>query len=144
MYCYIAIYCIYADFPSQSNGTVGSNNNTNSLICNVTNDDNDTIFITSTIDVMITSSVINHTPVTTNATNSSDLSSSRPVIAYPVILSSVAGGLLGLCFIVCIVGLLLKRKLNRKHIKTNTFSPVNSLFYRYTNSVCSVICIDWY
>ena len=94
---------------------------------------------------MITSSNIDHTPVTTNvtsATNSFDHLSSRAVIAYPVILSSVAGGLLGLCFIVCIVGLLLKRKCKRKQ-KTHKFSPVaaNSLFYGYIKSVCSIYYI---
>ena len=93
---------------------------------------------------MITSSTTDHIPVISNATNSFDHLSSRPVIAYPVILSSVAGGILGLCFIVCIVGLLLKRKVNRSRnhkINTCTFSPVNSLLYRYTSSVCFII--DW-
>ena len=117
---------------------------TNSLACSITNRSNDikdnTTFITSTADVMITSSITDHpsssssssssTSTIINATNSSDYLSSRLAIAYPIIASSVAGVLLVLCFVGCIVGLLLKRKLNRKQ-KANTFSPVNSLFYRY-------------
>ena len=83
---------------------------------------------------MITSSTIGHpisgsTPIITNG---SDHLSSGAVIGYPVIISSVAGGLLGLCFIVCIVGLLIKIKLNRKRKTSSKFvlSPISSLFYR--------------
>ena len=92
---------------------------------------------------MITSSTIDHTPVITNATsvtNSSDHLSSRTVIAYPVIVSSVVGGLLGLCLILCIVGLLIRIKFNRKRKTSSKFalSPINSLFYRYISSVCNI------
>ena len=138
----------YADFAPTSTNTVGSNSNTNSQICSVNNSNdttnNATNFIISTTDVVITSSTTDHlfsgsTPIITNnatrATNNSDDLSSRSGTHYPVIVSSVAGGLLGLCFMLCIVGLLLKRKLTRKH-KTDTFSPVNSLFYRYTIASC--------
>ena len=93
------------------------------------------ILITSTTDIMITSSITDYPSssysinidVTTVANNSV---SSKPPIAYTVIASSVAGALLVLCFVGCTVGLLLKRKLNRKQ-KDNTISPVNSLFYKY-------------
>lgn len=91
---------------------------------------------------MITSSTIDHpisgsTPIITNG---SDHLGSKTAIGYPVILSSVAGGLLGFCFIVCIVGLLIKVKLNRKRKSSSKFalSSINSLFYRYASSVCNI------
>ena len=132
---YLLHFVVYA--PKSTNN-VRSDITTSSLACSITNRNNDikdnTIIITSTTDVMITSSITDHPSsssssgidVTTFANNSE---SSRPAIAYPIIASSVAGVLLVLCFIGCIVGLLLKRKLNRKQ-KSNTFSPINSLFYR--------------
>ena len=128
--------CFYADFVPLSI-TIDNNSTTNhvcSVISSNDNTNNATIFVTSTTDVII-SSTSDHpfsgsTPIiTNNATNNSDYLSSRPVIAYRVILSSVGGGLLGSCIMLCIVGLLVKRKPTRKHkIKTGTFSPVNSRY----------------
>ena len=132
---YLLHFVVYA--PTSTNN-VEFDITTNSLACSITNRNNDikdnTIIITSTTDVMITSSNTDHPSSSssssgTNATNSSDYLSSRPAITYPLIASSVAGALLVLCFVGCIVGLLLKRKLNRKQ-KANTFSPLNSLIYR--------------
>ena len=133
LHSYLIIY--YVDTSIRTTDSVTSNN---TLICNLTssNDDINYSAVTSTIDATMTSTTINHpissnTPYnnfnTTSTTNSSDHLSSKPVIAYPVIASCLAGGLLGLCFIVCIVGFLVKRKLH----KTNSTSPVNLLFDRY-------------
>ena len=136
-YIYTVIYIYYVDTSLRTTNSVTSNNTS---ICNLTssNDDinNSAVTTTSTIDVTMTSTTTNHpissnTPYnnfnTTSTTNSSDHLSSKPVIAYPVIASCLAGGLLGLCFIVCIVGFMVKRKLH----KTNSTSPVNLLFDRY-------------
>ena len=127
---------LYLDFPSRSS-SIGSDNTTNSNVINSTDDVNKaTVFITNMIDVTITNSNTNHpissrTPNntfnTTSATNSSDYLNRRTVI-----ISSLAGGLLGVFFIVCIVLLLLKRKLhkNHKNIGKFTLSQNNSLHQR--------------
>jgi len=131
-----------------TDNTVGSNsNNTNNLICNATNGDtensNTTIFNTFTTDAIvstttyessnwtvITSTASDILNTTINNTNSSDYASNRSLAVYPVILSSVAGGLLGLCIIVCIVGLLLTKKLHKRKTD-NTLESFDSLFNRY-------------
>ena len=133
----------YADFML-NNLTIGSNRNTNSYICSVTDSTNDindsTPYITSTTDVTVTSSTTSTTihPIsssvqinTSDATNTSGYLHSRPTI-YPVIISSLAGGILVVFFIVCIVVLLLKRKLHRRHKNSDNFtlSPTDSLFNR--------------
>ena len=127
---------LYLDFPSRSS-SIGSDNTTNSNVINSTDDVNKaTVFITNMIDVTITNSNTNHsissrTPNntfnTTSATNSSDYLNRRPVIAYLVIISSLAGGLLGVFFVMCIILLLLKRKLHKSH---KNISPNNSLLHR--------------
>ena len=132
----------YVDFTLR-NSTIGSNRNTNDYICSVSDsidDINDsTVFITSTTDVAITNSTTIH-PVsirssipinTSGATNTSGYLNSRLTI-YPVIVSSLAGGILVVFFMVCIVVLSLKRKLYRRYKNNDNFtlSPTDSLFNR--------------
>ena len=119
---------------------------TNSFTCNDTNNtdniNNVTILITNTADVShvtitssswipIITSTGNGTPITNNNNSDIDHLNNKSVISYPVIVSSLAGGLLGLCFIGCVMGLLLRRKLHKKHASTiNILSPINLLFDR--------------
>ena len=51
----------------------------------------------------------------------------------PLILTSVFGSLLGLCFIACIVGLMLRRHKKKYQYKAGRFTSVrlNSVFQRY-------------
>jgi len=132
----LLLQCVVVTLKITDN-TVGSNDNsTNNLICNATNT---TIFNTFTTDAIVSTTTYessNWTVITStasnilNATINSDYASNRSPAVYPVVLSSVAGGLLGLCIIVCIVGLMLKKKFgNRK--PDNTLESFNSLFNRY-------------
>ena len=134
---------IHIDLASIRTNTV-SLSNTNSFICTSTNKNSDaTIFVTSTVNAILTNSTTDHfistrTPViiaSTGSADSSDYQSDKSAAIYPIILSSVGGGLLGLCFILCIVGLLLKRrkfyKSNKQANKFTIVTPMNSLFHRY-------------
>ena len=84
--------------------------------------------ISSKTHIIITSTSISTNNITTN----SDFPRKKSVV-IPVLLYSLTGGLLGLCFILCIVGLILKRKYKRRNktkVPEVSLTPCNPSFHR--------------
>ena len=64
-----------------------------------------------------------------NATEAVGHENTKPTI-IPLILAVVFGGLLGLCIVVCIIALILRKKKKNPQIKQGRFSASNPLFKR--------------
>ena len=97
--------------------------------------------ITSSMVENISDSVTNSSDhPTINVTAAVEHANNKPA-NLPLILASVFGSLLGLCFIACIVGLMYKRHKKKYQFKTGRFTlaRLNSVFQRY---VCTYV-INW-
>ena len=64
-----------------------------------------------------------------NATEAVEHENTKPTI-IPLILAVVFGGLLGLCIVVCIIALILRKRKKKPQIKQGWFSVSNPLFKR--------------
>ena len=132
---------MYVDYPPKNN-TVGFNKTDSSYICHATNNTDEindsTFLITSTTDIIINNSTTVY-PIssripsnTSDVKNTSQYLNSSSITPYPLIVSSLVGGILIAFLIVCIVVSLLKRKLHRRHKRNDNFihSPTDLLFNR--------------
>lgn len=85
------------------------------------------------VDSIISSKtqIITPTSIGINSTNEISTSQGKKAVDIPILLYCLISGLLGLCFIMCIIGLLLKCK-SKSEEKVPEFSlaPLSSSFHR--------------
>ena len=128
------------------NGTIGNTmmtDTTSNMICQTTESNvvRNTVsaYLTSTYNAVFTNTIIDDvhgitkTPmITSNDMKNNSNFSRKGQSSLPVLLSSVAGGVLGLLFIVCILFLILKRKYKpgKEDLPNNPLSSHNILFKR--------------
>ena len=87
-------------------------------------------YVTSSMTMKIAEDVTTNS--VTNATEAHEHGNNEST-AIPMILAIVFGSLLGLCIVVCIIGIILKKQKRKRQIRHGTFrlAAFNPLFNRY-------------
>ena len=123
--------------PTESDDVfISSNNITNSTYIISATNPNSTVMLFTSVASYITSSMTKKTVTTSsviNATEAHEHGNSKSTVIP--ISAFVFGSLLGLCIVVCVIGVILKKQKKKRQIRQGTFmlAASNPLFDRYVH-----------
>ena len=124
--------------PTESDDVlISSNSITNSTYVISATNPNSTVMLFTSVASYITSSMTKKTVTTSsviNATEAHEHGNSKSTV-IPMISAFVFGSLLGLCIVVCVIGVILKKQKKKRQIRQGTFmlEASNPLFDRYVH-----------